>query len=107
MARARTKRAPRASSNSALSIVRTRPNPRGQSRKRPYPHKLARKLTTLRLNLDLSQGQIATQVGVKDRASISGYERGEREPPLPVLLAYARLAKVPMETLVDDELDLP
>lgn len=44
---------------------------------------------------------------MKDRAGISGYEPGEREPPLPVLLAYARLAKVPMKVLVDDELDLP
>ena len=55
----------------------------------------------------MSQGDIAAKVGVKDRASISGYERGEREPPLPVLLAYARLAKLRVETLIDDELDLP
>lgn len=104
MGSARTKRAPRSSSNSALALVRTRP--KTKSRKRPYPDKLARKLTELRLSLGLSQSQIATHVGVKDRASISGYERGEREPPLPVLLAYARLAKLPMETLVDDEVDL-
>src|SRR5712692_6328746 len=105
MAHARTKRALPASSNSTHSRVRTRPNRKGKSRKRPYPLNLARKLTQLRINLGLSQGQIANQVGVKDRASISGYERGEREPPLPVLLAYARLAKVPMEALIDDELD--
>ena len=107
MPRARTKRALRDSSDLAHSAVRTRPNHKGKSRKRPYPLKLATKLIELRLRLDLSQTQIATELGVKDRASISGYERGEREPPLPVLLAYARLAKLPMETLVDDELDLP
>jgi len=107
MTSARTKRAPRVSSNSSHSLVRTRPNRKGKSRKRPYPLNLARKLTQVRLDLGLSQGQIANQVGVKDRASISGYERGEREPPLPVLLAYARLARIPMERLVDDELDLP
>lgn len=101
MVRARTKRAQRQSSKSARSLVRTRPN-----RKRPYPLKLADKLRQLRERLGLSQGDIAARVGVKDRASISGYERGEREPPLPVLLAYARLAKVRMETLVDDEIDL-
>jgi len=56
--------------------------------------------------LGFSQGQIAKRLGVKDRASISGYERGEREPPLPVLLQYARLAEVPMEILVDDKLTL-
>jgi hypothetical protein len=32
---------------------------------------------------------------------------GKSKPPLPILLAYARLAKGPMETLVDDDLDLP
>jgi|ERR1041385_1795404 DNA-binding XRE family transcriptional regulator len=107
MAHARTKRASLASSNSAQRLVRTRPKRQPKSRKRPYPLKLAEKLIRLRLNLGLSQAQIAAQIGVKDRASISGYERGEREPPLPVLLAYARLSKIPMEMLVDDELDLP
>jgi transcriptional regulator with XRE-family HTH domain len=54
----------------------------------------------------MSQGDIAAKVGVKDRASISGYERGEREPPLPVLLAYARVGRVSVERLIDDDLDL-
>jgi DNA-binding XRE family transcriptional regulator len=106
MAVARTKRAIRASSKSARSLVRTRPNSKGKSRKRPSPRKLAGKLKAIRENFGLSQGDIATRIGVKDRASISGYERGEREPPLPVLLAYARLARIPMETLVDDKLKL-
>ena len=105
MSRARSKRALRPRSSSANALVRTRPT--NKSRKRPYPARLANKLTEIRLALGFSQGQIASLLGVKDRASISGYERGEREPPLPVLLAYARLAKVPMETLVDDEIDLP
>jgi len=91
----------------AHSLVRTRPKGKGKSRKRPSPTKLAGKLKALRENLDLSQGELAKRIGVSDRASISGYERGEREPPLPVLLAYARLARVPMETLVDDKLKLP
>jgi DNA-binding XRE family transcriptional regulator len=107
VARARKTRALRASSESAHSLVRTRPNRKGKARKRPSPRKLAGKLKALRENLGLSQGEIAKRIGVDDRASISGYERGEREPPLPVLLAYARLAKVPMETLVDDKLSLP
>jgi len=77
------------------------------SRRRPYPRKLAKKLKQLRERLGLSQTEIAAQVGVKDRSSISGYERGEREPPLPTLLAYARLGKVSMESLVDDEMLLP
>jgi hypothetical protein len=38
---------------------------------------------------------------------ISDYELGKREPPLPILLRYARVAGVQMEVLVDDEMDLP
>ena len=53
------------------------------------------------------QTEIAARIGVDNRASISGYERGEREPPLPTLLAYARLAGVAMECLVDDKMKLP
>jgi transcriptional regulator with XRE-family HTH domain len=40
-------------------------------------------------------------------SAVSGYELGTREPSLPVLLKYARLAGVSMDVLVDDELDLP
>jgi hypothetical protein len=38
--------------------------------------------------------------------SISGYERGKREPDLIVLRRYARLAKLSVESLIDDTLDL-
>lgn len=74
--------------------------------KRPYPRKLARKLKRVRLDLKLSQSEITKKVGVQNRSSIAGYETGEREPPLPVLLKYARLAGVTMEQLVDDKLKL-
>ena len=40
-------------------------------------------------------------------SQISGYETGQREPSLLILLRYARLAGVPTEALIDDELDLP
>jgi transcriptional regulator with XRE-family HTH domain len=75
--------------------------------KRPYPRKLARKLKRIRVKLKLSQNEIARALDVKDRASISVYENGQREPPLPTLLAYARLANVSVETLIDDKLKLP
>lgn len=75
--------------------------------KRPYPRKLARKLRKVRDRLGLSQTEIAAKVGVRNRSSIAGYETGEREPPLPVLLKYARLSGIPMETLVDDKMKLP
>jgi transcriptional regulator with XRE-family HTH domain len=40
-------------------------------------------------------------------SQISDFEQGKREPPLLVLLRYSRIAGVPMEILVDDELDIP
>jgi transcriptional regulator with XRE-family HTH domain len=40
-------------------------------------------------------------------ASISQYESGKREPPLRVLLQYARAGGVPVDMLVDDEQNLP
>jgi hypothetical protein len=38
---------------------------------------------------------------------ISEYERGKREPSLWVLLAYARVARIHLEDLVDDDIALP
>jgi hypothetical protein len=38
---------------------------------------------------------------------ISKYETGRNEPPLMILLQYARVAGIHMEALVDDELNLP
>jgi len=75
--------------------------------KRDYPRKLARKLRKIRDREGLSQTEIAKKLGVKDRASISQFETGKREPPLPVLLKYARLAGVSTDVLIDDKLSLP
>jgi hypothetical protein len=41
------------------------------------------------------------------QSNISGFEMGEREPALPILLRYARAAGVCADVLMDDELDLP
>jgi hypothetical protein len=38
--------------------------------------------------------------------NISGMERGEREPPLLLLLAYARLVGISTDVLIDDNVDL-
>jgi transcriptional regulator with XRE-family HTH domain len=38
---------------------------------------------------------------------LSELESGRREPNLLLLLNYARLAKVTVENLIDDDLDLP
>jgi len=74
--------------------------------KRDYPRKLARKLRKIRDREGLSQSEIAAKLGVKDRASISQFESGTIEPPLPVLLKYARLARVSTDVLIDDKLAL-
>jgi transcriptional regulator with XRE-family HTH domain len=79
--------------------------------RRVQPVRLAEKLGTIRQRLDLSQTQMFRRLGAtRSRiyvSHISGYELGTREPPLDVLLQYARVAGVPMEALVDDELGLP
>jgi len=78
--------------------------------RRPHPKRLAEKLLKIRTALGLSQGGMLRRLGMDDageRSTISGYERGEREPPLPVLLEYARAANIYVEVLIDDSLDLP
>src|SRR2546423_702980 len=72
--------------------------------------RLATKLLQIRTALDLSQSEMLKRLGfdeVLDYKRISEYELGNNEPPLAVLLSYARVAGVNMEALVDDELNLP
>lgn len=80
------------------------------SRKRPAPKHLAKKLKLIRTRLGVGQAEMARLLSntpsPPDGGMISRFERGEREPNLLVLLAYARLAKVPMEILVDDKMKL-
>ena len=74
------------------------------------PERLPDKLRQIRDALGLSQSETLSRLGVGDLidySKISGYERGEREPPLIILLEYARIANVWMDVLVDDALDLP
>lgn len=74
------------------------------------PRRLPEKLLQIRLALGLSQNGMLRRLNSPDKllqTSISGYERGVREPPLLVLLEYARVAGVCMDVLVDDSLDLP
>jgi transcriptional regulator with XRE-family HTH domain len=76
---------------------------------RPKPARLAVKLLRVREALGVSQITMVELLAQPKLhpAHVSGYERGEREPPLTVLLRYARLAGVCLDVLVDDELDLP
>lgn len=71
---------------------------------------MGEKFRQIRNALELSQNGMVKRLGSPEGilgTSISGYERGVREPPLLILLAYARIATVPVEMLIDDEMDLP
>lgn len=72
------------------------------------PKRLAKKLRQVRLALGISQSEMLNRLGFDIHYSrISEFELGKNEPPLPILLRYARLAGVSLDVLVDDELDLP
>ena len=77
---------------------------------RPRPRRLAEKLLQIRQGLELSQSEMIKRMGVGEMihySNISKYELDKNEPPLMILLAYARLAQVHLEEIVDDEIDLP
>jgi transcriptional regulator with XRE-family HTH domain len=77
---------------------------------RRRPKRLGEKLLQIRTALGLSQSEMLKRLnaeGVITYHQISGYESGKREPPLDILLQYARAVGVCMEILVDDEMDLP
>jgi transcriptional regulator with XRE-family HTH domain len=77
---------------------------------RRKPARLTEKLVHIRAALGLSQNGLVRHLGLTaelGRETISGYELGTIEPPLPILLAYARAANVYVDALIDDELDLP
>jgi transcriptional regulator with XRE-family HTH domain len=80
------------------------------TKSRPRPANLSRKLRHIRINLKLSQLEIVRRLGFGDSfhvGRISEYESNTREPSLLVLLAYARLARIHLEDIVDDAIDLP
>ena len=67
---------------------------------RPRPKRLAEKLLQIRNALGLSQTEMWRRLGVEDDIPykrISKYELDQNEPPLSVLLQYARVAGVHME----------
>ncbi len=76
--------------------------------RRNKPMRLSEKLLAIRKRLEMSQTQMARALELKVHYSaISNFELGTREPDLLIVLRYARLAGVPMETIVDDQLNLP
>jgi len=80
------------------------------TKRRPKPTRLGEKLLEIRIKLGLSQNGMIRKMGLTGKlvqAEISAYERELREPPLYILLQYARAANILVEWLIDDEIDLP
>lgn len=80
------------------------------TRPRHRPERLGEKLLEIRNALGLSQSELLKRLEAEEDFAyhrISEYESAKREPPLWLLLAYARAACVHLEDIVDDELDLP
>jgi|SRR5215213_1476222 len=79
--------------------------------KRMRPERLGEKLRAIRNYLDCSLADMAGRLSNDEfsvrRTAISQYELNDSEPPLPVLLRYARLVGITMEILAEDKLDLP
>ena len=72
--------------------------------------RLPEKLRAVRDALGLSQTEMLKRFGAEDLIEynrISEFESGKREPPLRIILQYARVANVWTDVLIDDELDLP
>ena len=75
--------------------------------KRPVPKKLAKKLLQIRTQLGLSQSELVRELNYEASplrpAQISQFETGRREPPLMLLLAYAKLSGISTDVLIDDK----
>jgi transcriptional regulator with XRE-family HTH domain len=78
---------------------------------RTKPQKLGEKLKEIRESLGLSFEEMIVRLDYPQiplyRANIYRYENGKLEPPLLILLRYARLADVSTDVLIDDEQEIP
>jgi len=79
---------------------------------RSRPKKLAYKLRCIRENFDITQAEMVKELkgyGLRREklyaATISQFESGVREPSLLVLLAYSKYSGIPVNSLIDDEVD--
>lgn len=76
---------------------------------RPRPANLAGKLKEIREYLGFSQNEMLRALGLgekSNRSLISGFELGTKEPSLITLIAYADLAKITVDAIVRDSIDL-
>lgn len=81
---------------------------------RNRPKLLPAKLLAIREFLNVAQAEMASKLEFEilshsrrqyqiESARISEYEKGKREPNLFVMIAYARLGHIHMESVVDDD----
>ena len=73
--------------------------------KRPTPQHLAPKLQAIRQHFGVSQYRLSKSLQV-GRTRLSAWEWGRRMPSWFVLIRYAKLAGIPLEFIVDDDIDL-
>lgn len=75
------------------------------------PKQLARKLRDIRLRLGLTQETMADALRLQGVTAYTGYigvyETGHRMPGVLTLLAYANLAGISTDILINDNLELP
>ena len=75
---------------------------------RPRPDRLGEKLKQIREWFDYPQDEMPERLGIEMHPGrISEWERNLREPFAKVLLAYADLAGIHVEDLINDKVDLP
>ena len=79
---------------------------------RYIPKRLGEKLKKIRLDLEIeTYEEMIKRLDCPETplhpSGIYLFEKNEREPTLNVLLKYARLAEVSIDTLVDDSINLP
>jgi transcriptional regulator with XRE-family HTH domain len=95
----------------SVLVLRAEEDSKMGTSRRPQPLRLGAKLRQIRGLLELTQEQIGKRLETPKSpvhpGHISEFETGKREPSLLVLLAYARMAGVSMETLVDDAIEIP
>lgn len=80
------------------------------SRKRYIPARLGEKFLQIRAALNLTQQSMLEHLDLPpefSQSNISAYERGTKEPPIFVIMKYAKIANVWIDVLVQDSLDLP
>ena len=78
--------------------------------KRQLPKRLPAKLRLIREALGYTQEEMIKRLGLEGkvpRSYLSRFETGEREPSLDILLRYSEIARVWINALVDDGVDLP